>query len=430
MTGRTGGGETGRTGGGVTGRTGGGAGAPAGPLYLDHAATAPPSRAVLEAMWPYLTAEFGNPSSVHEVGRRAAVALADARERVAAHLGFRASEVIFTGGGTESDNLALQGLIDPADPARARLVTTLAEHEAVLDTARALAARGASVELLPVRRDGTLDPAALAAALGARTRLVSVMHANNEIGSVNDIAALAEIAHEHGALLHTDAVQSAPALDLDGLGADAVAISGHKLGTPKGIGALAVRARARVSPVLHGGGQERGRRSGTVNVAGAVGLVAALDLAAAHRPDPSLRDHFIADALAACLAAGARLTGAGGGAAESAPGESAPGESGPGESGPGESGPGGRLPTHASFIFPGLSGEAILLELERRGVIASSGSACAAGRDEPSHVLLACGVSTDEARSAVRFSWGSDTTRADLARAAAALGEALAAVGA
>lgn len=363
-------------------------------IFLDAAATAPLRREVLEAMWPYLTGEFGNPSSVHELGESAAAALQQARAEIAAWLGCRPGELILTSGGTESDNLAIKG-IALANPRGKHVITSAIEHEAVLESCDYLRRHhGFEVTVLPVTAEGLVEPDALAAALRPDTTLVSVMLASNEVGAVQPLAELTRLAHASGALVHTDAVQAAGSLSLDlaELDVDALSIGGHKLGAPKGVGALFLRRGIRIEPVLHGGGQERGRRSGTENVAGAVGLAAAVRLAAA--PDPALRDRFIEQVLAAVP--GAMLTG------------------------PREP----RLPGNASFCFPGTSGEAILLELGRRGVICSSGSACAAGSDEPSPVLTAMGVPAELAQTAVRFSWGAGTTAEELDQTVHHLAEA------
>lgn len=371
-------------------------------IYLDAAATSAVRREVLEAMWPYLTGDFGNPSSHHGVGESAARALADARATVASWLGCRASEVVFTSGGTEADNLAVKG-IALANPRGRHIVTTAIEHEAVLASADYLVRQhGFTVDFAPVGRDGLVDADAFAALLRPDTTLASVMLANNEVGTVQPVAALASAARELRIPFHTDAVQAAGWLPLDvaELGVDALSVSGHKLGAPKGIGALFVRGRIPVEPVLHGGGQERGRRSGTENVAGAVGLAAAVRLASAHRAEHAAaaalaRDAFVAAVLAELPEA--RLTGH----------------------------PSERLPGTASFVFPGSNGETILLELERRGVVSSSGSACAAGSEDASHVLLALGFEEDVARTAVRFSWGPEVDADQLAAVAPAVGEAV-----
>ena len=371
-------------------------------LYLDNAATTPVRPEVLEAMAPYLTRYFGNPSSHHEVGEAAASALDDARARVAAVLGFRTGDVMFTSGGTESNNAAIKGIVLAS--AKKHLITTAIEHESVLASADYLhRLHGVEVTHAAVDGTGALDPSALAHALRNDTALVSVGYANNEIGTVHDAAALAAVAHARGVPLHLDAVQAAGWVPLAGLGADAMTVAGHKIGAPKGTGILAVRGRLPFEPLLHGGGQERGRRSGTPDVAGAVAIATALTLAEAERADDSarvarLRDAFVAQVLAAVP--GARLTGH----------------------------PQRRLPGTASFVFPGTNGETVLLELERRGIVSSSGSACAAGSDDASHVLLAIGVSPDDARTAVRFTLPHGAT-ASLDGVAKAVAEAVIAVG-
>lgn len=374
-------------------------------LYLDNAATTPVRPEVVEAMAPYLTRWFGNPSSRHEVGEIAATALDDARARVAAILGMRPGDIVFTSGGTESNNTAIKGLVLGALPlGRRHLVTTAIEHESVLASAGYLARlHGVDVTHVPVDETGALAFDDLAAVLRPDTALVTIGYANNEVGTVQDAAALAAVAHEQKVPLHLDAVQAAGWLPLAGLGADALTIAGHKIGAPKGTGILAVRGRLPLEPLLHGGGQERGRRSGTPDVAGAVAIATALALAESERVAEAgrisaLRDAFIAGVLAAVP--GARLTGH----------------------------PTRRLPGTASFVFPGVNGETVLLELERRGIVSSSGSACAAGSDEASHVLLALGMDADDARTAVRFTLPHGLTQ-NLDAVATAVGEAVAAVG-
>jgi cysteine desulfurase len=363
-------------------------------IYLDSAATTPVRREVLEAMWPFLAGgtdgEFGNPSSHHELGERAARAVAAARATIAQSLGCRPSELIFTSGGTESDNLAIKGIALGAPRGR-HLVTTPTEHEAVLESADYLRRHhGFEVTELPVDADGLVDPGAFATALRPDTTLATIAHANNELGTVQPIAELAAIARAAGVPFHTDAVQSAGWLEvgLAQLGVDALSVTGHKLGGPKGVGVLAIRGTLPLEPVLHGGGQERGRRSGTENVAGIVGLAEAFRLAAATRASADavagLRDALIDGVTASVPSAiliGSRAQ---------------------------------RLPNHAAFAFPGTSGEAVLLELEQRGIVCSSGSACAAGSDEPSHALLAIGLDPDVARTSVRFTLSAETTRGEI----------------
>lgn len=378
-------------------------------IFLDAAATTPVRREVLEAMWPYLTGDFGNPSSHHSLGDSAARALADARKTVAAVLGCRPGEITFTSGGTEADNLAVKGIAlarQAADPALNRVAISAVEHPAVEESARYLERfHGFTVDVVPVDGNGTVTPEALAAVLRDETALVSIMYANNEVGTVQPVAELAALAKGRGIPFHTDAVQAAGWLPLDvkALGVDALSISGHKLGAPKGNGVLFLRGRTRTEPLLHGGGQERGRRSGTENVAGAVALATALTLSHADRPAlaarvTGLRDRFVAAVLDSVP--GALLTGH----------------------------PSERLPSVASFCFPGTSGESVLLELERQGVVCSSGSACAAGSDAPSPVLVALGIEAEVAQTAVRFSFDSSVTAADLEAAAAAVTAAVGSV--
>lgn len=371
-----------------------GAGAGAGTVYLDAAAASPVRREALEAAWPYLTGVFANPSSHHAEGEASAAGLEDARARAARVLGVRRHEIVFTAGGTEAANLAIKGLA-LASPRGKHLVTSPLEHEAVresVDHLRRL--HGFEVTEAAVGRTGEITPSALRAALRPDTTLVSLALANSEIGTVTDVRGLAGIAHEVGALVHTDAVQAAGWLDLRGLGVDALTLAGHKVGAPKGSGLAMLRGRLSVEPLVHGGGQENGRRSGTENVAFAVALAVALELAEAERVERSSRIAPLRDLLLErALAAGAVLVG-----------PRAP-----------------RHPGHLSFCVPGRSGESVLLDLERRGVTASSGSACAAGSDDPSPVLLALGIPPQLAQSAVRLTLGGDLTAAEAEHAAEAL---------
>ncbi len=374
-------------------------------VYLDNAATTPVRREVLDALWPQLTGGFGNPSSHHLVGEAAAATLQEARKSVAAVLGCRATEVVFTSGGTEADNLAIKG-IALGSPRGRQIITTPIEHEAVLESCDYLRRlHGFEITMLDPDATGQVDPAQLRRLIRPETTLVSVQYANNEVGTVQPLRDLTAIATASGVPFHTDAVQAAGWLSLDtvALGVDALSLSGHKLGAPQGIGAVYLRRRLTIEPLVHGGGQERGHRSGTENVAGAVALAIALRLAEEERVGASqrvtgLRDAFIATVLAGT--ASARLTGH----------------------------PSERLPGSASFIFPGTSGEAVLLELEQRGIVCSSGSACAAGSDEPSHVLTAMGFPAEEALTAVRFTLASSTTAEEAGLAAAAVHDAVAAV--
>ncbi|MFK0038768.1 cysteine desulfurase family protein [Paenarthrobacter sp. NPDC090517] len=371
-------------------------------IFLDAAATTPVRREALEAMWPYLSGEFGNPSSHHSLGEAAADALAEARSGVAKVLNCRAGEVTFTSGGTEADNLALKGIAlarQASDPSLNRVVISAIEHPAVEESARYLErVHGFAVDVLAVDGEGLVSIDDLRATIRPETALVSIMYANNEIGTIQPIAALVKLSREHGVPFHTDAVQAAGWLPLDvkALGVDALSMSGHKLGAPKGSGVLFTKGRLRVEPLVHGGGQERSRRSGTENVAGAVALSTALRLSHAEQPEQAprvsaLRNQFIDQILA--TVPDAVLTGH----------------------------RSQRLPSVASFCFPGTSGESVLLELERLGVLCSSGSACAAGSDAPSPVLVALGIAPETAQTAVRFSFTSTVTDAELEQAAVAV---------
>ena len=365
-------------------------------IYLDEAATTPLRRDVLGAMGPYLGPAFGNPSSHHEVGEAARSGLERARADVAASLAARPGEVTFTSGGTEAANTAVKG-IALAQPRGRHVVVSAIEHPAVLESARWLGRIGYEVTEVGVDEHGLVHLDDLAAVLRDDTTLVSIQHASNEVGTVQPVRDLAALAAERGVPFHTDAVQSAAWFDLDvtRLGVQALSLSAHKLGGPKGVGLLWVRRGTRFEPLVHGGGQQSGRRSGTEDVAGAVGLAAAVRLAraGATRADEvaGRRDRFV-DAVLSGVP-GARLTGH----------------------------PTSRLPGHASFVLPGRSGESVLLDLERRGIVCSSGSACHAGSDEPSHVLTAMGIEGEVAQTALRFTFGATVTDEQLAETAAAL---------
>lgn len=354
-------------------------------IYLDHAATSPVRREVLEAMWPYWTQTFANPASHHEPGEAAARGLQDARKQLAQLLNARPTQIVFTSGGTESINTAIKG-IARANPRGRHLIVSAVEHPAVLESARALQAEGFELSILEPDNDGVISPESLRAAIRPDSTLVSVQYANNEVGTIQNIPELAAVAREFDVPFHTDAVQAAPWLDLDtqALGVQALSIAGHKLGTPRGSGLLWLQRGLQIEPLLHGGEQQPGRRSGTDDVAAAVGLATALSMA---RRDvervTGLRDRLIDGILDAVP--GAKLTGS----------------------------RHQRLPGHASFVFTddsGRSGESILIDLERRGVVCSSGSACAAGDDEPSHVLLAMGIEPQVAQTSVRMTFGPEIT--------------------
>ncbi|MFB0833175.1 cysteine desulfurase family protein [Arthrobacter halodurans] len=369
-------------------------------IYLDAAATTPVRPEVLDLVWPLLTTEYGNPSSRHTVGEAAARALDYARDTAAGVLGVRTGDIVFTSGGTESNNLALKGLALAAPRGR-HLVTSAVEHSSVRASADYLARHhGFAVDVVPVDRAGRIDPDALRGLLRPDTTLVSVMAVNNEVGTIQPVAEAAAAARAVGALFHTDAVQAAGWLDLRPLAAvsDALSLSGHKIGGLKGAGLLMLRGRLEAEPVLHGGGQERGRRSGTENVAGAVSTAVALRLAAEAVAAGGPQEGYGAYLTRAIVDG---LRGDGGAAVPVPTGD-----------------PERRVPGIVSFCFPGTSGEAVLLELERRGVVCSSGSACHAGSDEPSTVLLAMGYDPDTALTAVRLSFGRGVKEAELTTAA------------
>jgi cysteine desulfurase len=344
-------------------------------------------------MEPYLRQEFGNPSNLHPPGRRAAAALERARAQVAAVLGAHGDEVVFTGGGSESDNLALKG-VALTRPGPRHLVTTAIEHSAVLGAARDLQEHfGSAVTYVPVGESGIVDPAAVAAAIRPDTFLVSVMLANNEIGTIQPVAEVARLARERGALVHTDAVQAAGLLDLnvDRLGVDLLSLSAHKVYAPKGVGVLYVRRGTPLTPLIHGGDQEGHRRAGTENVPGIVACGAALELVEQHRPHTWARLTALRDRLIEGIEA-------------SVPGALLNGDRAR------------RLPGNVNVCFRDVQGETILLELEMEGVYASAGSACHAGAQDPSHVLLAIGRSPRLAHTALRLTLGAPTTEAEVER--------------
>nr|PZM99459.1 MAG: cysteine desulfurase NifS [Thermocrispum agreste] len=372
---------------------------PARSAYLDHAATTPMVPAAVAAMTQALS-EVGNASSLHSSGRRARRMVEEARESIAEALGARPSEVIFTGGGTEANNLAVKGIYwaqHKENPARRRVLVSAVEHHAVLDAAQWLADdMGAELALLPVDAEGRVSPQAVRTALEADpdgVALVSVMWANNEVGTINPIAEIAAVCAEFGVPLHTDAVQAVgdESVDFADSGATALAFSGHKLGGPYGIGALLLTREAQCTPLLHGGGQERDVRSGTLDVPAIVALAEAVRYAVKELPDTAerlagLRDELVRGVLAKVPDAvlnGPRLDG-------------------------------DRLPGNAHFSFPGCEGDSLLMLLDARGIECSTGSACTAGVAEPSHVLLAMGVDPRHARGSLRFSLGHTSAKADV----------------
>ena len=372
------------------------------PVYLDHAATTPMRPEAIAAMTEEL-ARLGNPSSLHNAGRRARRVVEESREQLAEVFGARPSEIVFTSGGTEADNLAVKGLYwarqDRArqDGARRRVLTTSVEHHAVLDSVRWLEeAQGAEAVWLAVDGDGVVRPDVLRAAIGQapeQVAVVSVMWANNEVGTVQPVGELAAVAHEYGVPFHTDAVQAAAQLPVDFAvsGADALTVTGHKLGGPVGVGALILARGVTPVPILHGGGQERDIRSGTLDTPAIRAFAVAATVCAKHRADEAtrlaaLRDDLVRQVLAAVP--DAVLNGP------------PPGPD--------------RLPGNAHFSFPGCEGDALLMLLDANGIACSTGSACTAGVAEPSHVLLAMGADESRARGSLRFSLGHTSTSEDV----------------
>ncbi len=359
-------------------------------IYLDHAATSPLWPDVRAAMAPYLDERYANASSLYAAAREARKAIEEARETIAAAVGARPEEVIFTSGGTEADNIAVQGTAFRArNEGRDGIVVSSIEHHAVLDTARWLGRNGFRVTEVGVDANGMIDEAALEAAVDRKTGVVSVMTANNEVGTIQPVARCNGIARSAGARFHTDAVQALPWIPVDAADADLIALAGHKVGGPKGVGALIVRRGVGVEPLVHGGGQERGLRSGTYNVAGIVGFGAAVQATLAAREQLVPRVRALRDRLQEALVQRiARVTVNGAGAR--------------------------RLPNNCNVCIDGIESEPLLLLLDAAGIAASSGSACQSGAAEASHVLTAMGVSNDLAMGALRLTLGRDTTAEEI----------------
>jgi cysteine desulfurase len=363
--------------------------------YFDHNATTPPDPAVVEAVTRALTDDFGNPSSVHHFGQRAKALLDEARSAVADLIGAEPAELIFTSGGTEADNLALRGAAEAAEAtgasSRRHIVTSSIEHEAVLNTVKALGKRGWTVTLLPVEASGIVSPASLAAAMTRDTAIVSVMHANNEIGTVQPVSDLAAVAHEHGALFHTDAVQSVAkiAVDVRTLGADMLALSAHKFNGPKGAGALWVRRGVRLVSTMTGGKHERNRRGGTENVPGIAGLGVAARLARRKLADDGGRVAWLRDRLERGILSSVQGTVVNGATSH-------------------------RVPNTTNISFEGVEAESLLIALDLEGFAVSTGSACSSGTLEPSHVLRAMGFGSPRTQNSIRFSLGAGNDEAQV----------------
>ena len=368
-------------------------------IYFDHAGTTPMDERVLQAMLPYFTQLYGNASSVHTVGQEARYALDAARERVARVLNCRNREIVFTSGGTESDNSAIRGAAYALEETGRHVITAATEHHAVLHACQQLENRGWDVTYLPVDDYGLVEPDRVYNAITDRTTVVTVMYANNEIGTINPIPEISAAVRQKAAeldrtiVMHTDAVQAAGFLDLDvrQLGVDMMSLSGHKFYGPKGVGVLFLRRGVPFLPLITGGGQERERRSGTENVAGIIGLSVALEIADAERATVSdhcsaLRDRIISEI--SQRVPDAILNGH----------------------------PDRRLANNVNFSFDGVEGESILLGLDLQGIAASSGSACSSGSLEPSHVLLALGQTADTARGSLRITLGKNNTAAEVDR--------------
>ncbi len=360
-------------------------------IYLDYAATTPVHEEVIKAMLPFFSHDFGNPSSIYAYGQEAKKAVEAARGNIARLIGAYPEEIIFTSGGTEADNLAIKGIAYSQGDRGNHIITSAIEHHAVLDTCHFLAEKGFQITYLPVDGYGMVDPDEVRKAITRKTVLISIMHANNEIGTIEPIAEIGKIAQESGIPLHTDAVQTAGHIPLkvNELGIDMASISAHKLYGPKGVGVLYVRKGLRLTPLVHGGGQEKGRRSGTENVSGIVGFGKAAEIALKDMPEEasrltSLRDRFI-NALLSQID-DCRLNGH----------------------------PRLRLPNNVNIAVQYVEGESILLSLDAEGICASTGSACSSASLEPSHVLLAIGLSPEQAHGSLRLTLGKWITEDDI----------------
>jgi cysteine desulfurase len=368
-------------------------------VYLDYNATTPVEPQVLNSMLPYFSADFANASSIHTPGQRARSAVETAREQVGALIGARPQEIVFTSGGTESDNHAIFGVAQPilavrSSPAKAtapHIITTAIEHEAVFNACQALETQGVSVTYLPVDRQGLVDPESVRRAIRPETFLITVMHANNELGTLQPLEQMGRIAKEHKVYFHTDAVQSAGKIpiDVNALNVDLLSISGHKLYAPKGVGALYVRSGTRLRQLLYGGHHQRGFRPGTENVAGIVGLGKAAEIARDALPSDAQQVSTLRDKLECGLVERIQQVHVNGGSAP-------------------------RTPNATNVMFAGIEGEALVIALDLKGLACSVGAACSSGAVEPSHVLTAIGLSQEEAKSSLRFSLGRHTTESEI----------------
>jgi cysteine desulfurase len=359
-------------------------------IYFDNAATTPVRPEVLEAMLPHLTERYGNPSSIYEIARASKKAVDEARSRTAHALGADVGEVFFTGSGTEADNWAIKGVAESSRAKGSHIITSAIEHHAVLHTCQYLEKHGYEVTYLPVDSDGLVSAEQLKAALRPETILVSIMYANNEIGSIQPIAELAEVTKRHGALFHTDAVQAVGhvPLDVHALGIDLLSLSAHKIYGPKGTGALYVKKGVKLAPLLHGGAQERGRRAGTENVAGIVGLGKAMELVTSELAEESARLRALRERIIDGVLSAVPYTRLNGHREQ-------------------------RLPGNINISFEFIEGESLLLLLDMKGIFASSGSACTSGSLDPSHVLRAIGLPHEKAHGSLRLSLGRCNTDAE-----------------
>ncbi|OWZ82820.1 cysteine desulfurase NifS [Natranaerobius trueperi] len=359
-------------------------------IYLDHGATTPIRSEVFEEMTPYLQGNFGNPSSIHSFGRDARKAVEDAREQVGQAIGAYSDEILFTSGGTEADNLAIQGVAEKLKDKGKHIITSQIEHHAVLDTCEAMEKKGYEVTYLPVDNNGLLDPNNLKEAIRKDTILITIMHANNEVGTIQPIAELAKIAKEHDIVFHSDAVQTVGSIpvNVDELAVDLLSLSAHKMYGPKGIGALYIRKGTKLDKIFHGGAQERKIRPGTENVAGIVGLGKAISLAVSELELKSKKITALRDRLIKELTSieDTQLNGH----------------------------PEKRLPGNVNVSFEYIEGESLLLNLDMKGIAASSGSACTSGSLDPSHVLMAMGLSHQTAHGSLRLTLGKDNTEEEI----------------